>query len=110
VVGWRGEVVTNRYDGKPLLRLLELYVVWAVGALSEADDARLTQMASKLAQTFGGDGSWQSAVAASIAMPAEMPDLIRGMWAKNSEIAATNGVELPAQQFAEIFVDNNFAP
>ncbi|MFO1015780.1 MAG: hypothetical protein U1E50_18650 [Caulobacteraceae bacterium] len=64
-------------------------------------------MAPKLTETFGGDGTWQSALATTMQMPANMPELIRGMWAKNQEIASANQVELRPQHFAEMFVDSN---
>jgi hypothetical protein len=64
-------------------------------------------MAPKLTTLFGGDGTWQSAIAASVELPANMPQLIQERWRHNSGIAATNGVELPPQQFAEMFVDAN---
>ena len=96
-----------RYDGKPLLRLLELYVLWSLGQLSEDDASRLEAMAPKLTETFGGDGTWQNALANTMQMPPNMPELVRDMWVKNEEIANANGVELRPEQFAQMFVDSN---
>lgn len=103
------KVTSERYAGKPLLRLLELYVLWSIDELTPSDGARLTAMAPKLKDTFGGDGTWQSAVATSIKLPPEMPSLIRENWRRNQSIAAANRVTLDAQEFAEVFVDSNFA-
>lgn len=97
----------DRYAGKPLLRLLELYVLWALGRLAQKDEVSLQAMAPKLTGLYGGDGSWQSALATVMHMPEHMPDLVREMWAKNQDIATANGVELLPQQFAEMFVDKN---
>lgn len=97
----------ERYVGKPMLRLLELYVLWSLDELSEDDASRLHSMASKLTGTFGGDGTWQNAIATTMELPEKMPELIREMWTNNQQIAAANGVELHAQQFAEMFVDSN---
>lgn len=97
----------SRYAGKPLLRLLELYVIWAIGELPDEEARRLETMSPKLAETFGGDGTWQGALAATMEMPPNMPDLIREMWAKNQGIASLNHVELRPQQFAEMFVASN---
>lgn len=91
-----------------MLRLLELYVLWSLDELSEDDVSRLQAMAPKLTSTFGGDGTWHSAIATTMELPEKMPELIREMWANNQQIADENNVELPAQQFAEMFVDNNF--
>jgi len=97
-----------RYDGKPLLRLLELYVLKAIDELPLSDQDTLNRMAPKLQAAFGGGGPWHEAVAASVRMPAEMPQLIRGMWEKNLEIARANNVPaLTPQKFAELFVDEN---
>ena len=102
-------VTSERYAGKPLLRLLELYVLWSIDELPPSDSASLTAMAPKLKDIYGGDGTWQSAVAASIRLPPEMPSLIRENWRRNQSIAAANSVTLDAQKFAEMFVDSNFA-
>jgi hypothetical protein len=88
-----------RYDGKPLLRLLELYVLRAIGELSQAEEDKLVGMAPKLQSLYGGGGPWYEAVAASMKMPPNMPVLIQDMWAKNREIARANQVSLPKSLF-----------
>ncbi len=98
-----------RYDGKPLLRLLELYVLKEIGELSQEEQTTLEQMAPKLQTIYGGGGEWHEAVAAAVRMPANMPVAIRDMWSKNLEIAQANGVTLHPQMFAEMAVDSNFA-
>ncbi|QEX16441.1 hypothetical protein FRZ44_17340 [Hypericibacter terrae] len=103
-------MATNpRYDGKPLLRLLELYVLWVIGELSQDDQVKLNAIAPKLQTIYGGAGQWHEAIAAAARMPSEMPDVIRDMWARNLEIARANGVTLLPQKFAEMFVDENLA-
>jgi len=97
------------YDGKPLLRLLELYVLMVIDELPAGDRQILERMAPKLQAVYGGNGEWHDAVATAVHMPVNMPVAIREMWAKNLEIARTNGVELPPQMFAEMFVDKNLA-
>ena len=97
-----------RYDGKPLLRLLELYVLRAIGELPEQERQTLEKMAPKLKAIYGGNGEWHEAIAAAVHMPADMPTAIRDVWAKNLEVARANGVILHPQMFAEIFVDENF--
>ena len=97
----------QRYAGKPLLPLLESYVLWSIGQLSEEKASSLGVMAPKLTETFGGDGTWQDAIATTMELPDNMPELIREMWVKNQQIATANGVKLPPQQFAEMFVDTN---
>jgi len=98
----------NRYDGKPLLRLLELYILHAIDELPPAEQEGLNRLAPKLQAVYGGNGQWHEAIEAAVRMPADMPQVIRDMWAKNLEIAKANNVPaLSAQQFAELFVDEN---
>lgn len=90
-----------------MLRLLESYVLWAIDELPIEQIPRLTAMAPRLAQMFGGDGSWQSAIATTMELPETMPDLIRERWRHNTAIALENDVTLSPQMFAEMFVDTN---
>lgn len=97
-----------RYDGKPLLRLMELYVLKALDELPALEQETLTRMAPKLQAVYGGNGTWHGALEAAVHMPSDMPQVIRDMWAKNLEIARTGNVPpLSAQKFAELFVDEN---
>ncbi|MER9328183.1 hypothetical protein [Mesorhizobium sp. M0488] len=87
-----------RYDGLPLLRLLELYVLSAIGELSQESEDDLKRMAPKLQSIYGGDGQWHDAIARSMHMPEEMPAAIRDMWVRNLEIARVNDVTLSPQK------------
>ena len=98
----------NRYEGKPLLRLVELYILHVLDELPAAEQETLNKLAPKLQTVYGGNGAWHEAVAAAVHMQAEMPQFIRDMWEKNLEIARTNNVPaLTPQKFAEMFVDEN---
>ena len=96
-----------RYDGKPLLRLIELYVIDAVGALTPEQARNLDALGPKLCQLYGATGDWRAAVARAMAFPETMPHSIRELWSKNQEIAKQNGVKLAAEDFAVMFVDAN---
>ena len=98
-----------RYDGKPLLRLLELYILRSIGELPVPEEQTLEKMAPKLQSMYGGGGQWHEAIAAAVQMPPALPTIIRDIWDKNLEIARANGATLTPQQFAEMFVDRNFA-
>ena len=99
-----------RYDGKPLLRLLELYVLWAIGELPQMEQQTLERMAPKLGEIYGGNGTWHEAVAAAVHMPADMPMAIRDRWAKAAPRAALlDDAALTPQAFAETVVDDYFA-
>jgi hypothetical protein len=99
----------SRYAGRPLLRLLECYVLWAIDELPEKEKTSLFDMTSKLQKVYNSGGSWQSIVSATVAMDAEMPQHLKMLWKRNIEIARQNGTVLTPQQFAEMVVDDNFS-
>ncbi len=99
---------STRYEGRPLLRLLECYVLWAVDALSDADAARLSEMTPRLRSIYRADGNWPDVLAQVMEMAPDTPERIRELWAKNQEIAMRNSATLTPQQFAEVFVDQNW--
>ena len=98
-----------RYAGKPLLRLLECYVLWAIDELPEKESSSLVSMTPKLQNLYKSNGSWQEIMAGTVSMDADMPDRLKGLWMRNTEIARQNGAVLTPQQFAEMVVDDNFA-
>ena len=65
----------SRYDGKPLLRLLELYILNAIGELPLSEQESLNRLAPKLQAIYGGNGQWHEAVGAAVRVPADMPQL-----------------------------------
>jgi hypothetical protein len=96
-----------RYQGKPILKFLESYVLWAIGQLSTPDAETLKDMTPTLRSIFGIEGDWPQVISAVMELPPNMPSLIRELWAKNTEIARRNGKVLTPQQFAEMSVDQN---
>jgi len=99
----------RRYAGKPLLRLLDAYVLWAIGALPSEQETLLEQMTPKLRQTWNRtEDRWHDVLASRMQFPATMAATIREMWEKNQAIAATSGVTLTPTDFAYVFVDQNF--
>jgi hypothetical protein len=100
---------TDRYTGKPLVRLLECYVLKAIGHLAAEDEARLSAMEPQLRKVYRHNGSWVHIISSAMEFPNNMPETIEQMWRRNQDIARASGVDLGAQQFAEMFVDQNFA-
>ena len=96
-----------RYDGNPLLRLIELFVIDAIGELQPKDAANLEAMTPKLQQLYKTTGDWRAAISKAMAFPESMPEAIRGMWARNQQIASQTGATLSAEEFAVMFVDSN---
>ncbi len=98
----------DRYAKKPFARLLECYVLKAIGELSDEEEGRLSEMEPQLCKIYKYDGSWLQVIAYVMEFPSTMPATIEQMWRRNREIAEASGGGLKPQQFAEIFVDRNF--
>jgi len=84
-------------------------VIGAIGDLPAQEASSLQEMTPKLRATFQKAGNWQQVVEATMEFPATFPETIRKYWNRNLEIAREAGVSLSSQQFAEMFVDENFA-
>lgn len=98
----------SRYQGKPLLRLLECYVLSAIGKLQAADEQNLANMTPKLQEVYGAQGNWREIIAQVMQFPANMDSEIQRMWVHNQNLAAQNGEELLAEDFARLVADDNF--
>ena len=99
--------IDNRYRGKPLLPVLENYVLHCIGAL----DPERYQLTQKLVQrTFGGGADWKQTLRGVLHLEEGLDEQLRTMWRRNQEIATANGAVLHPAQFAEMIVDQNFAP
>ena len=101
--------MTDRYEGKPFLRLLDSYVLDAIGKLDEANAKWLVEAEPYFRETFGGTGSWRDIVAQRMQFPEGMQPAIVEMWDKGrARFIAENGHEPEPVQFAHMFVDQNF--
>jgi hypothetical protein len=94
-----------RYDGKPLLRLIELWVLWVIGEIDRADEARLTAMEPKFQKTWGLKGNWHEMIEAVLDLPPSLAGGLREAWQRNLETARTQGVPPPKEVFAQSIAD-----
>jgi len=100
-----GEV--ERYAGKPLLRILECYVLHAIGELDVDTQEKLAALSPKLGEVYGRTGDWVAIVSSELSLPDDLPTLIVDSWHQNQRIAREHHVSLTPQRFAEMFVDDN---
>ena len=71
-----------RYQGKPLLRLLECYVLWAINRLPAESKNVLEEMTPKLQKTYKKHGTWQEVLAEVMEFTPDMPEQIQSLWKK----------------------------
>lgn len=100
--------MTSRYEDKPLLRLLESYVLSTIGELSEKDASNLAAMSPKLRQLYGLDGDWYEIIAKIMDIDSELTARIISDWEINIKASRENGMPLNSQHFAENIADSNF--
>ena len=96
----------DRYRGRPLLIVLENYVLAAIGVLPADAEQRLTQLVKSV---FGGDDDWKRTVRQQLELDGDIDGSFRELWDRNRAIAKQNGIELHPVQFAKMVVDTNFA-
>ena len=98
----------TRYEGKPMLRLLECYVLKAIGCLPPETETQLEKLAPNLEKTFGTRGSWYEMIAKRMEFSTDLPEYLRGLWSQN--LAATSEqTRLSPEHFAQYVVDSNFS-
>jgi len=101
--------MSDRYAGKPFLRLLDSYVLDAIGHLGTDQQATLTRLEPKFHKAFNTPGDWRTIVATVMQFPDGMPGAIREVWDKGKvRFVEQNGHEPDPTEFAQIFVDKNF--
>lgn len=99
----------NRYTGKPFLKLLDNYVMDAIGMLDPETDAALTADEPRFHKLFVTTGSWREIVESRMNFPAGMAGAIREVWEKGRpRYIAAQGVEPNPWEFTINFVDTKF--
>jgi hypothetical protein len=96
----------DRYAGKPLLILLENYVLDCIGALSADKQASVQNAVQRV---YGGGADWKATLRTTLQLGDSLDDSLRQMWTSNQQIAQKTGQTLSPEQFAVMVVDQNFA-
>lgn len=96
----------DRYRGRPLLVLLENYVLAAIGVLDASTQARVTEAVKTV---YGGDDDWRKTLRGVLNLSESLDEALCGMWLRNQLLAQQQHVELHPVQFAKMVVDQNFA-
>jgi len=101
-------IEADRYADKPLIKLLECYVLHAIGELDRSEYAVLREMTPKLRMMYNCSGEWDGIIALAMEFPANMPHEIKLVWLDCQRQATTRGVQLSSTDFARTFVEQNF--
>jgi hypothetical protein len=96
----------ERYEGRPLILILDNYVLDCIGELASNKQALITTLVQK---AFGGGPDWKKTVREVLQLSESIEENIRSLWTQNREIAVQNKAELHPVQFAKMIVDDNFA-
>ena len=101
----------SRYQNKPMLRLLDAYVLDAIGLLDKLSLSACEAISSRLKSALGVDAeTWQEVVELSMDIPTTSRDELRTLWASEVDRASTVGEVPNALTFARNLVDINFDP
>ena len=101
--------MSDRYDGKPFLKLVDGYVIDAIGRLDAAAELELKAMEPMFRDTLETRGDWRAMVEEQMRFPAGMPGAIREVWDKGHvKFLAQTGKEPDPLEFTMHFVDTKF--
>ena len=99
-----------RYNDKPLLRLLECYVLRTIGELHSEHNSALEKMTPKLQEIYQCSGEWYQIVKQVMRLPDSYEIEISRVWNENRISIQNSQEKLSPEEFAQIFVDQNFDP
>ena len=99
------EAEPERYRGRPLLVVLENYVLAAIGTLPPEKHAGVGKLVQHV---FGGGNDWLHTIRQRLELNEDLDESLRAMWERNAEVARQNAVPLHPIQFAKMFVDQNW--
>jgi hypothetical protein len=98
----------DRYEGRPLVRLLECYFLWCIGELPARDERALEAYAPKLSEILRHQGAWYEIIEAAVQLPTDIRARIASAW--NDHLNNTTP-DMPGRTPAEAareFVEQNF--
>jgi hypothetical protein len=101
------EAEPARYEGRPLLILLENYVLDLIGEIPANKQQGLREITQKV---FGGGDDWRATMRQTLHLEPAIDENILALWRRNQEIAANAHTNINPIQFAKMIADTNFAP
>jgi hypothetical protein len=99
----------ERYAGRPLLRLLDDYVLDVVGALPAETHPVLLEVVH-LAYPNTAGATWQEVLENELGLEPDLRRKIHAMWLDYGKFMADQGHTADPSEFAVSFADENFVP
>lgn len=97
-----------RYEDRPFLKLLDCYVLRAIGQLDDVQDAALQSIEPQLAGVYGKEMPWYEVVSNQMQFPDDIDASIQQVWVAAQMKAGEQGAEIDPAAFTRQFVDTNF--
>lgn len=99
--------MANRYDGKPMLRLLDAYVLDRLGLLDESTAEELAAQGPILARALGVAASdWPTAVEQAMGLPPEFSEAVVAAWWQFREAQESRGITPDPIEFTHLTSDH----
>jgi hypothetical protein len=106
---WTDRSLKERYASRPLLRLLDDYVLDVIGALPEETHPVLLEVV-RLAYPDTPGHTWREVLEKELGLEPDLKRRILSMWRDYQQLMAGQGETADPSEFALSFVDENFAP
>lgn len=90
---------------KPVVILLENYVLDRLGLLGMADELTTKVIMEK---AFGERGDWRARLREELGLTAALDAQLKAMWKQAHGVATQKGTSLSPREFAEMVVEENF--
>jgi len=93
----------DRYEGKPLLKLIESYALAVIGELPDESGAAVRLVVQRVWEDQGED--WMGTLRRELQWSPSIDETIRENWLAYQDAARAAGVHDSALEFAKIFAD-----
>lgn len=96
---------SDRYKGKPLLILLENYVLDCIGLPKD----KLPTITAMIQRVYGGGDDWKATLRSTLHLDDSLDENLRQMWVRNQDLSRQANQTLVPEDFARMVVDQNFS-
>lgn len=102
------KIDSDRYKDRPLLRLLDCYILDAIGQLPAQQEEALKRLEPGLQEAFGSQGGWREIVEEHVGFLPSAAMQMEIVWAGYQEMQKEQGGEIVPAEFVRGFVAQNF--